>query len=1404
MKVALIEHTINDNFKDILKEDVIPIIINSDSTFKSLTESINSIQNVTNVVIAQHLNINGISIGSEDLVKYTDDHTWSNLIQFLIDLKSMGVVSVDFLACLLYSQPGVSNMFTKLEAITEINLRASTDDTGNVSIGGNWILESDMIDIQNMYFNQSIENFNQLFRVARYSGDSFYPNTYASSYNNISIIDASGNVAYIANGTSTSIRVNSGSGPLLSNASKIYANDQAFACIDLSKNVYIWGSTGNGGNGQTYATLLRINDATTGTPVSNIVSIWSTRFSFAAIDSSSNIYIWGRSKCGGNGQNYASLLRIDDATTGTPVNASTIIAGWDFFAAISTTNEVYRWGALNAQEGNNGGAGNNANYASLLLNGSASGPSVKNIVKLYCTRYTAIAIDATGIMYKWGYNYGTPGTLYAKTIVNEQSQIINNADKIYMSYNYYCILTTDKKAFVLSAATESSGTTQTALALKINSSSGSVLTNIESITSNEHGYVLKTTSNQIYLASFESGQGGPTSLTTGYCILLRVNDASTGTIVSNSDKILGGYGSFCLLDLSKNVHMWGHYSEGGNGQNYSTRVTVGGSLLSNVKDIYTTSYYQGATYIAVTTDGKAYKINNGATATQITSSVDSQYLTNINNAYASFTNFILINNTGNTYYFDPAGTTSSPMTFIASSLSNSLTLTVNNSSPTVDVWSSINLQVYTDGGSSPYAYKWYKSNVLINGAIYSSYTSDTNQGLYINDTQIQYKCRVEDNAGYYEEVVFNVTYKGTGTTLPKSSNIILDLKGEDYTGGNIWKDTTRDICFNMVNITRDAVNNGPKFNGNNSYAERVAGVPNFTGIPFTVICYYYKNSTSTSDDSYATISRTISDYHNEFVFAQYQYFDYGTSSYGVNMNPTINAGTTGLRMASVARDTTQATLYLNDQLNGTATGNNVTIDNDNFYIGIDKRSLDENRDSSTDALNGTIKRFVVYNTALTSAEIASVYNILSNAVVTPLNLDASTENISVYKHLYNANDLKQLSVSATGGSGSYTYSWSGSGIVSSSGGSAYIQYRGNVTEETITVTVTSESSSATKTFNITYINPAPVQTPSTTIPDNTLQITSDNRVAANVSSGIGKFIGQVTTVNQYTPPSGQGIVTLAAKLVESTNASGFTSLNFDVDKYKSDGSKFNSTLGSASTYGTIQFDISANRSFGINWIDSLGTTYSNIVSYTVLNNVINTTYNTSLTYTTSNGRNYFTYTGPNSQTIILVNPIGATGIPCFVAGTRIMTPDGEKLVEDLRSGDIVLSADGRKLPATVYSTKIAKTTNQTAPYLIKAGTFGSTPNRDLYVSGKHAIQSAKGIWQIPEFSSSAKQVIIGSPVEYYHIELPNYFTDNIVANGIVAESLANNQIDRTKSIYIYNNKRGGFVRNMNNKLAIKH
>jgi hypothetical protein len=1495
MKVALIDIQEYDKFVEILQSDVIPIRIESYDTYASLKEKIMEVGSITHIVIAQHYKPL-LSIGSE-MVLFNEPTTWRDLKKFLIDMKSVGVEYIDFLACMLYEVPGVKEMFASLESETGINLRASTDDTGNVAEGGNWLLESDMADISTLYFNEQLDTFKELFRVAYYSGDSIYPTTYASTSGQFAIIDASSNVRYVQN-VSTSNKLVTSTGTIIANVTKVYANTSAFAAITTEGYVYIWGSSGNGGNGQNYGSLLRLDDATSGTPLTNIVSIEKTMNAFAAIDSTNNVYIWGKSLYGGNGQNYASLLRIDNATSGTPVSGKTLVAGWDFFAVISTANQVYSWGSLTL---NYGGAGNNANYASLLrLTNEITGTPLGNIVKLYTTRYAAMAIDANGNMYIWGYNYSTPGTKYAKRIVNSQGQSITTADKIYMCYSAFMVLTTDKTAYYVDSGVSSTGTTETALLMKIGSSSGQTLTNIASIVDNECGFAFKTSDNTIYLANFFNTQGGPPTLTAGYCLPLRI-DSDSGTIMSYGNQMLGSYATFCLLDLNKNVYMWGWSSGGGNQKNYCTIVRIDsaqGTVLSNVK----TCYGGDSLFIAITEEGHVYYIGSGCIATRLRLNLSNgPYLTNITSAYSSSV-YMLIDSNNNTYYYSPGNAQATSQSFSSVNLINTVTATPNNATPSVELGATINLQVNVVGGSQPYAYKWYKSNVLLPNEKNSTYVAESNSGQYSTDTQITYKCVVEDNNGYTAETSFNVTFKaymivytkyvGLGET---SSNYF--YKVDLYNNNDIRIKANNAQDFKYRPLMCAPVNSSgdyeywkyDNYNGTSKY------IPSQATAAKEITIYYTKSNNSAG---------TISDYAfklldnnadgSEFTYASGTKAGIWIKDAKPNANITIgfNYG------ANISFNVSTTRIAARTTIGGTTNSDSTFVysgyyngDTDNIYYGGNKNGIPSAisgylitaNDGAGSAgnmytFNTTIPLFASTNISSTTSSrqqinlnslqtlavspfggsssnytytwkkgadtliltgtsilVSNDYEykstdsneidyscIVSDGVTTytayfyltfeqfsPLSIDVSSQVIDVYKHPFDATyGINARVIASNGKSTAYSYVWSNA----ATGSSSKLVYKTGISSENITVTVSDsgKSPSQTKTFIVSYIDTTLVNNviPSS-VAAGVVQKLADNTIVTNAASGLGKVTGNIVNLDTFTAPTNPNIAVITGKINEITT-SVYTQISISINKYDSAGSKIDSTLSDSTTYGTTQFNVPTDKSFQLVWNGGGKIAYYDVSLNTVKyynGDVLQSTsvYGSPSKLSLTNngivsGRRSFTYFGPNSTlNVLILNNTSA--LPCFVAGTRIMTPTGEKLVEDLRSGDIILSADGRKLPATIYSTKIAKTTNQTAPYLIPANAFSkSYPPQDIILSPKHAIQSRKGVWEIPQFAEgrypAVQKTKVGEAVEYFHIELPNFFTDNVIANGSVCESLgskAQSQL-KGKALYTFNKKLNGFTR----------
>lgn len=96
----------------------------------------------------------------------------------------------------------------------------------------------------------------------------------------------------------------------------------------------------------------------------------------------------------------------------------------------------------------------------------------------------------------------------------------------------------------------------------------------------------------------------------------------------------------------------------------------------------------------------------------------------------------------------------------------------------------------------------------------------------------------------------------------------------------------------------------------------------------------------------------------------------------------------------------------------------------------------------------------------------------------------------------------------------------------------------------------------------------------------------------------------------------------------------------------------------------------------------------------------------------------FTYTIDNGIDTD-VGFVNATGVPCFVAGTMIATPDGERPAESLQPGDLVLTQDDGPQPLRWRGTRTVPASGAYAPIHIRANTFGT--HRDLLVSPLHRI-----------------------------------------------------------------------------------
>ncbi|GLS87627.1 hypothetical protein GCM10010873_26010 [Cypionkella aquatica] len=105
------------------------------------------------------------------------------------------------------------------------------------------------------------------------------------------------------------------------------------------------------------------------------------------------------------------------------------------------------------------------------------------------------------------------------------------------------------------------------------------------------------------------------------------------------------------------------------------------------------------------------------------------------------------------------------------------------------------------------------------------------------------------------------------------------------------------------------------------------------------------------------------------------------------------------------------------------------------------------------------------------------------------------------------------------------------------------------------------------------------------------------------------------------------------------------------------------------------------------------------------------------------------------------------GVPCFVAGTLIATPDGERAVETLGVGDLVFTQDAGAQPIAWCSARYLDARDLglhpgLRPVRIAAGALGAgVPQRDLLVSPQHRILVAS---DTTHRVSGAREVLVAA------------------------------------------------------------
>jgi hypothetical protein len=135
---------------------------------------------------------------------------------------------------------------------------------------------------------------------------------------------------------------------------------------------------------------------------------------------------------------------------------------------------------------------------------------------------------------------------------------------------------------------------------------------------------------------------------------------------------------------------------------------------------------------------------------------------------------------------------------------------------------------------------------------------------------------------------------------------------------------------------------------------------------------------------------------------------------------------------------------------------------------------------------------------------------------------------------------------------------------------------------------------------------------------------------------------------------------------------------------------------------------------------------------------------------------------------------------CFLKGTRIRTPDGERKIEDLRSGDLVVTVSGEAKPIRgIWRQRYERRgerrwSRHVAPVRIARSALGSNlPARDLFVSPGHALYLdgvlVGAMDLINHLTITRHNVEELREIEYFHVKLDRH--DVIYAEGATCETM---------------------------------
>ena len=583
--------------------------------------------------------------------------SWNTNFNFWLTLRNLyQIENIDLLACALVSHDEWKNILVQMEQFTSTNVRASDDETGNLKEGGDWVLETDNVNVKNLYFNDTIDEFVELLggstSMPQWGRNSTDDN--ANIYKNYINITGSVVSGYGDSAKGADITGLYPSGSDLDNIATVYSTDRSYAALKTDGSVVCWGEDATGGSFATHYP----DDAGDADLASGISKIYTTRYSFAAVTTAGKVYTWGWS---GGGSTYAThypnTAGDADLASGVISIASSLYA----FAALKSDGSVICWGT----------AGYGESFATHYPDTYGDADLASGVSEIYSTERAFCALKTDGSVITWGsetLEYGSRTGSASTTHYPTSDVLTSGVSKVFTNNRSFFALKTDNtlvrwgylanQLIYTDHGSQAADNTLSGMSnigfkygasdygVTVISDSGEVYAWAGSASKllNARRYNTSTTGDLSSLANnvASTSQSFAILKTDGETVIFGHNN-NGGEVLTQEEnddngfllncvKLISSQQAFCMLKNDGSVQTRGHVSYGGDHADASWGI-VSGSVSSGVVDIYANN----DAFVALKDNGDTISWGNSTYGGRITETGNTNPIRIFGNAHSFIT-----------------------------------------------------------------------------------------------------------------------------------------------------------------------------------------------------------------------------------------------------------------------------------------------------------------------------------------------------------------------------------------------------------------------------------------------------------------------------------------------------------------------------------------------------------------------------------------------------------------------------------------------------------------------------------------------------------------------------------------------------------------------------------------------